>query len=266
VTAPGIAALGLWVEQLVAESTGKAGRGVLPVAGERAADLSGDERDRIFVTRALEGAPDAAAEALRRRAAAASAPVHDAVLPSAYGLGGEFLCWEFATAVAGAVLQVNPFDQPNVAESKANTDRVLKAGAPPGAADGRAAMRTWLGGTRPGDYVAIMAYLPPSPTTDRDLAELRRALTRRLGVAVTVGYGPRFLHSTGQYHKGGPPRGHFLQIVDQPGPETPIPGAPYGFERLIAAQADGDRDALQARGRPVIRVDDWSALREEIGQ
>jgi hypothetical protein len=110
-----------------------------------------------------------------------------------------------------------------------------------------------------------MAYLPPSLATDARLAELRRALGRRLRVAVTLGYGPRFLHSTGQYHKGGPPRGHFLQLVDRSEAETPIPGASYGFRQLIAAQADGDLEALRARGRPAIRVDDWDRLRQEVG-
>lgn len=260
-----LAALGLWVEQLVAESTGKAGRGVLPVVGESAPDLSGAEPDRVFVTRTLGGEPDPALAALRGRATAAGAPVDAAVLPSAYGIGGEFLRWEFATAVAGAVLQVNPFDQPNVAESKANTNRVLGAGTPPAAPDDTAAIGRWLRGVRAGDYVAIMAYLPPSPAADAQLAELRRALERRLHVAVTAGYGPRFLHSTGQYHKGGPPRGHFLQVVDRPEVEIAIPGASYDFGRLIAAQADGDREALRARGRPTLRVDEWDRLRQEVG-
>jgi transaldolase/glucose-6-phosphate isomerase len=264
VTDPGIATLGLWVEQLVAESTGKGGRGVLPVAGERATDLSGREPDRVFVVRTLDAARDSAA-GLRERAVAAGAPVDSAKLPSPYGLGGEFLRWELATAVIGVVLGVNPFDQPNVAESKANTNRVLQAGTPPVAADDPMAIQRWLGGVRAGDYVAVMAYLPPSPAMDARLADVRRALARRLGVAVTVGYGPRFLHSTGQYHKGGTPRGHFLQVVDRPAPETPIPGAPYGFERLIAAQADGDLEALRGRGRPAIRVDQWDRLLEEVG-
>jgi hypothetical protein len=166
--------------------------------------------------------------------------------------------------VAGAVLGVNPFDQPNVAESKANTGRVLKSGAAPVAAEAASAVRNWLGGVRPGDYVAVMAYLPPNDETDRRLAALRRAVARRTKVAVTVGYGPRFLHSTGQLHKGGPPRGHFLQIVDAPAATVPIPGAPYGFGRLIAAQADGDLEALRTRGRPTVRIDDLAALEAEL--
>jgi hypothetical protein len=109
-----------------------------------------------------------------------------------------------------------------------------------------------------------MAYLPPSPDVDARLGTLRRALARRVGAAVTVGYGPRFLHSTGQLHKGGPPRGHFLQIVDGTADDLAIPGAPYGFGRLIAAQADGDREALRARGRPVLRVADLEALLAEV--
>ena len=265
VTDEPLAALGLWVEQLVAESTGKAGRGVLPVVGENAADLSGAEPDRVLVLRTLGSGPAPATAALGARASAAGAPVDAAVLPSVYGLGAEFLRWEFTTGVAGAVLQVNPFDQPNVAESKANTSRVLSAGTPPTSTDDAAAIGTWLRGVRAGDYVAVMAYVPPTPAADARLAGLRRALERRLHVAVTTGYGPRFLHSTGQYHKGGPPRGHFVQVVDRPEPMTPIPGAPYDFGRLIAAQADGDLQALRARGRPAIRVDDGDGLWQEVG-
>jgi len=140
----------------------------------------------------------------------------------------------------------------------------LREGHEPEPADDPGMVRHWLAGVREGDYLAVMAYLPPSRDTDGRLATVRRALAQRTGGAVTVGYGPRFLHSTGQLHKGGPPRGHFLQIVDPPAVDVPIPGAAYGFARLIAAQADGDREALRARGRPVLRLRDLDQLMAEV--
>jgi hypothetical protein len=163
------------------------------------------------------------------------------------------------------VLGLNPFDQPNVAESKANTTRVLAEGTTAVTVDAPVAVRTWLSRVAPGDYVAVMAYVPPSPDADARLATLRRLLATRTGVAVTVGYGPRFLHSTGQLHKGGPPHGHFLQLVPPADRDAAIPGAPYGFAELLHAQADGDWEALTARGRPVLRIADWDALEREIG-
>jgi Phosphoglucose isomerase len=259
-----LASFGLWVEQLVAESTGKHGRGVLPVVGEWPDELTGKERDRVFVLRGMAAGADAPLPRAAERLATHGGPVDAASLDDPSALAAEFFRWEFATAVAGAVLEVNPFDQPNVAESKANTARVLESSGAAVPADPPAAVHDWIAGVRGGDYAAVMAYLPPSPETDARLATLRRALARRTGVAVTVGYGPRFLHSTGQLHKGGPPRGHFLQIVDTVGDDLPIPGAAYGFGRLIAAQADGDREALQARGRPVLRVADFTALLAEV--
>jgi hypothetical protein len=254
-----LTALGLWVEQLVAESTGKLGRGLLPVTGEAPGALTGDEPDRLWVVRTGRP-PSGDLQALLGRLQATAGPVNATPLADARQLGAEFLRFEFATAVAGAILGVNPFDQPNVAESKRNTGQVRAGGVPPSPADGRDAVAQWLAGPRPGDYVAVMAYLAPDPSMDARLAAVRRGLAARTGVAVTVGYGPRFLHSTGQLHKGGAPRGHFLQIVDRPREEIPIPGESYGFGRLLAAQAEGDLQALRARGRPVVRVDDWAQL------
>jgi len=259
-----LASFGLWVEQLVAESTGKEGRGVLPVVGEAADELSGAEPDRVVAVRALGGGARSPLGRAAERLADAGVGVDAAWLDDPHELGGEFFRWEFATAVAGAILAVNPFDQPNVAESKANTGRVLASGAPPIAADPPGALRGWLGGVRRGDYVAVMAYVPPEVAMDRRLAAIRSAIARRAGVAVTIGYGPRFLHSTGQFHKGGPPRGHFLQIVDVSAGDISIADAPYGFRRLIAAQADGDLEALRARGRPTLRVADLDGLEREL--
>jgi hypothetical protein len=256
-------AFGLWVEQLVAESTGKQGRGVLPVWGESPSALTGDAPDRIWwlgTRRSPTGELGALVSRLRERG---SAP--DAVrLDDPSDLGALFLRFEFGTAVAGAIMGVNPFDQPNVAESKAHTARVLAGDVPPAPPDPPAAVEKWLEGVRPGDYISVMAFLAPGPATDARLASLQRALGARLGVAVTVGYGPRFLHSTGQLHKGGAPTGHFLQIVDRPAEDAPIPGERYGFARLLAAQAEGDLQALRARGRPVVRVEGWSPVERLI--
>jgi transaldolase/glucose-6-phosphate isomerase len=259
-----LGALGLWVEQLVAESTGKRGRGVLPVYGEPLAAFTGREAGRVWVARTLGPVPAELADALGRlRGGGATLDQHP--LDDPYDLAAEFLRFEFATAVAGALLGVNPFDQPNVAESKAHTSRVLASGAPPSAADDPAALERWLTGVRPGDYVAVMAYLPAGTEADTRLRRLQSRLGARLGVPVTVGYGPRFLHSTGQFHKGGPPRGHFVQIVDRPSRDLPIPGVAYGFARLIAAQAEGDLEAIRSRGRPAVRVDDWGTLEGVVG-
>jgi len=259
----GLASFGLWVEQLVAESTGKRGRGLLPVVGEDPDTLTGAAPDRCYVVRTL-GAPSGPVAALLDRLATTGAPTDVGALDGPSGIAAEFLTFELATAIAGAILEVNPFDQPNVAESKANTARVLETAAPAAPAADAATVRRWLSGVRPGDYVAVMAFLDPSAETDRRLAGLRAALARRLGVAITVGYGPRFLHSTGQLHKGGPPRGHFVQLLDPDMAELAIPDAPYGFARLLQAQADGDLEALRARGRPAVRVTDWDLFEREV--
>jgi hypothetical protein len=221
--------------------------------------LTGDEPDRVWFAR-TQREPAGAVGALLARIRERGAPLDAGLLADPYELGALFLRFEFATAVAGAILGVNPFDQPNVAESKALTARVLATGVPASPPDDAAAARRWLDGVKPGDYAAVMAYLAPSSATDSRLTAVQHALGARLGVAVTVGYGPRFLHSTGQLHKGGPQVGHFLQIVDRPADDVPIPGESYGFGRLIAAQAEGDLQALRARGRPAVRLEGWTAL------
>jgi glucose-6-phosphate isomerase len=229
---PPFGSFGVWAEQLVAESTGKNGKGLVPVVDEPEAAARGG--DRVEVELAARQPPD---------------------------LGAEFYRWEVATALAGAWMGLNPFDQPNVAESKQHTEAVLRelgAGRAPDPALGLAglvaAVRAWAASLRPGDYAAILAYLPPSAAHDALLTRLRAAIGRARGVATTAGYGPRFLHSTGQLHKGGPSTGAFLQIEAEPARDVPIPGAAYGFARLIQAQALGDYRALEARGRRVVRV------------
>jgi glucose-6-phosphate isomerase len=256
----GIASFGLWAEQLIAESTGKEGKGILPVADEPLGPPEVYGEDRVFVSMTLAGEADAGIASRLAELERAGHPVVHLRLDDRYDVGQEFFRWEFATAVAGAVLRINPFDQPNVAESKANTKAVLAKRSAPSPAASAAELERFLAGIKPGHYLAIMAYLPPTPENDRRLAAIRLRLRDRLRVATTLGYGPRFLHSTGQLHKGGPPEGHFLQIVDRVRDDLPIPGEPFGFGELEAAQAEGDLVALRGRGRPAIRIDDPGLL------
>jgi transaldolase/glucose-6-phosphate isomerase len=280
---PAIAPFGAWAEQLIAESTGKHGVGIVPVDREPtgAADRYG--RDRVFV-RLLHGSDSAwrgESDVLAAELRALDHPVVDVEVSPDGGLGAEFFRWEFATAVAGAVIGINPFDEPNVTESKDNTRRVLGAfretGALPGmpalAAEGPitlvgdAALRLSAGpGTlagelrrhvdrmRPTGYASIQAYIAPSAARDEALAGLRRLLRNRTGRATTAGYGPRFLHSTGQLHKGGAPIGWFLQLVAGHPADVDIPGAGHSFGTLIDAQALGDFQALESHELPVLRV------------
>ncbi|HEX2088593.1 MAG TPA: glucose-6-phosphate isomerase [Actinomycetota bacterium] len=243
----GFRSLGFWVEQLIAESTGKDGKGIVPVEGEALGTGAVYGRDRLFVG---VGSGDVA-EKLR--------PLedqgHPAVLMSfgdSIELGAAFFQWEFATAVAGAIIRIHPFDQPNVQEAKDATEKVLSTEdeGDPGVGD----LNGLLGEIGPGDYLAIQAFLPRNDDTDRRLRDVRMRLRDRLRVATTVGFGPRFLHSTGQLHKGGPNTGVFIQVVERPDQDIPIPGKPYSFGRLIAAQAEGDLRSLQSHGRRVARV------------
>ena len=237
-----VEALGHWVEQLVAESTGKQGKGILPVEGERLGAPAVYGTDRIFV-----GYGDAALGEIE----AAGHPVVRLPDITAADLGAEFFRWEFATAVACHILGVNPFDQPNVQEAKELTGAVL-AGHPVDSAT--PGLGNVLAAIRPGDYLALLAYLPRNAANAGRLAAVRHQLRDRYRVATTVGFGPRFLHSTGQLHKGGPNTGVFLQLVAPPEREIAIPGAAYGFAGLEAAQALGDLAALKAHGRRVARL------------
>jgi len=209
---------GLWAEQLIAESTGKHGKGLVPAPGERP-----DGPDRQPAEVELED-------------------------PSS--IGGEFFRWEFAVAVAGSVLGINPFDQPDVQAAKDKTNDVLSAGVEP-TLDTHGSLEELLDGAEPPDYVAIQAFIDPMRESELEPLVER---ARETGCVVTTGLGPRYLHSTGQLHKGGPPTGLFVQVVDDPGDELPIPGRDFGFRRLIRAQAEGDFDSLQERGRRIVRV------------
>jgi transaldolase / glucose-6-phosphate isomerase len=211
---------GLWAEQLIAESTGKHGKGLIPAPSQ------------------LPDAPD-------RQAA-------EVQIPEPHALGAEFFRWEFAVAVAGAYLEINPFDQPDVQAAKDKTNEVLATGKEP-ELELESSIDELLAQAREGDYFCIQAFVEPSSGNDRVIGEIAgRAETA--GLLVTRGYGPRYMHSTGQLHKGGPNTGLFLQVIDDPGDEIPIPGKPFGFRRLIRAQAAGDLETLKERGRRVARV------------
>jgi transaldolase / glucose-6-phosphate isomerase len=252
--------LGLWIEQLVAESTGKEGKGILPVAGEPALNVADYGKDRLFVAVRLRRSDETAR---LRELTAAGHPVIDIVLEDALDLGETFFLWEFATAVAGAILGIDPFDQPNVQESKDNTKRLLEEFSSTGtmAATGKRSgpdgeeVGKLLASVNPGDYVAITEYFAETPRRDQMLAEIRRTIGSELKVATTTGYGPRFLHSTGQLHKGGGDNGVFLQLTGGPHEDVAIPGQKFGFGVLARAQAIGDLQSLVTRNRRALSVD-----------
>ena len=255
--------LGLWVEQLVAESTWKEGKGIVPGAGEP--PLAPDEyaSDRLFVSVRLRGHDDTAR---LRELADAGHPLIDYAIDDPLDLGEVFFVFEFATAVAGALLGVNPFDQPNVQESKENTKRLLseftasatmspQAGAPRVTADEQEAIASILAKVRPGDYVALTEYFAETNRRNELIAGIRETIARELRVATTTGYGPRFLHSTGQLHKGGADNGVFLQLTGGPQRDVEIPDETFGFGALVRAQAIGDIESLARRGRRAISID-----------
>jgi hypothetical protein len=249
------------VEQLIAESTGKEGKGILPVADEPLGTPDVYGHDRLFISLSLAGEEDRETASRLSALSGTGHPVVRLTLEDRYDLGQEFFRWEFATAVAGAILGVNPFDQPNVAESKAGTAAVLERSTAPSPAATGAELANFFGAIKPGDYLALMAYLPPTPEYDRRLgAAIRLRLRDRLKVATTLGYGPRLLHSTGQLHKGGPAVGHFLQITERAPEDVAIPGKAFTFGSLEAAQAEGDLLALRKRGRPALRVEGLEVL------
>jgi glucose-6-phosphate isomerase len=267
-TLPG---LGLWLEQLVAESTGKHGTGILPVADEPLGDPDAYGDDRVFAylpdLRAADSALDARVQAL----ADAGHPLLRMPTHGPKDLGRVFLLWELAVAVAGWGLEINPFDQPNVQQAKDATKHVLSDYeanhelARIADADD-AALRELLLGAKPPEYVAIMSYSEPSPEFDQAASELRTVIRGATKATTTFGYGPRFLHSTGQFHKGGPKTGRFLQLVHDGPLDVEIPGASYTFATLENAQAIGDLNTLRELQLPAERVrlqgdDPVSALR-----
>jgi transaldolase/glucose-6-phosphate isomerase len=303
---PSIGSFGAWVEQLIAESTGKHGTGIVPIDREPLGDVTAYGPDRVFVRITVAGDANPAGDALVDAAAAAGHPVIRIELADPIDLGAEMFRWEFATAIAGVALGIDPFDQPNVEEAKNLTRKVLAAAesgekpAPPPPAivtdtasglvlHGDAALRLTAGdGTLVGElarhlarrktnaYLALQAFIAPSAAADAALDRIRALLRDTTRCATTAGYGPRFLHSTGQLHKGGTPSGWFLQLTSDHPVDRPIPGWPYTFGRLIDAQAEGDFAAIESHDLPILRVHLTdpepglvaleAALREAIGR
>jgi glucose-6-phosphate isomerase len=259
VCSPRVATLGMWLEQLLAESTGKEGKGIVPIEGEPLGDPKSYGDDRLFVyVRTPIGCADQdpVIDALRE----AGQPVFTIEIEGPDDLGAEFLRWEVATATAGAILQIDPFDQPNVQESKDNTKaalgRFLATGDFGVDVSGEPLTETeaLLNSLRRGDYFAILAYTQPTDAFSDSMQRIRAAVRDRFGVATTSGYGPRYLHSTGQLHKGGPNSGAYLILADEGGGDIPIPGEDYGFRTLIQAQWRGDLKSLRDHGRRVAMI------------
>ncbi len=293
---PRLLAFGDWVEQLIAESTGKQGLGLVPVHGEPRGRVSGYGDDRFFVSMRFADEEDADTQALLADLASAGHPVTCVVLQDPADLGAEFFRWEFAVSVAGALMGINPFDEPNVKEAKDRTGELLAAyeiegtlpepepvyldddlslfadlDADPGLAGGTGGdldlvgwLRTHLGRSKAPDYIGIQAFVGPDEGIKDDLTRMRCFLRDRLGVATTFGWGPRFLHSTGQLHKGGPDSGVFLQITADDADDLDCPGRGYTFGVLARAQALGDLQALQDRRQRVLRVHAVGGLRTAV--
>ncbi len=278
---PKVESFGLWVEQLIAESTGKEGKGVVPVAGEPLAAPSAYGDDRLFVSIAV-GKLDSEVESKLKALEAAGHPVVYRTLKDLYDLGEEFFLWEIATAVAGWRLGINPFDQPNVQESKDATKELLEAFKQNGSlqeqtviAEGEGltvyaddatraalasnsvaeAIKAHLQRVKPGDYIALLDYFEESEDAEGIIQQIRTHLRDATRCATTTGYGPRFLHSTGQLHKGGPDSGVFIQVTAKDAKDVEIPGEPYTFSTLKQAQALGDFRSLSTRGRRAVRVE-----------
>jgi len=274
-TSHGLAGLGAWIEQLIAESTGKQGRGLLPVDGEPLADADDYDPDRLFVRIALAAEVNAAMEERLDRLAQAGHPVVRITVADPYDLGAELFRWEVATALAGFLMGINPFDEPNVQQSKDITnsllvvyqhegrlpeerpalqdDGIALSGEVSGGSVGDA-LEVFLRAAHPPQYVGLLAYLSRTPQHEEALAEMRRIVRERLRVATTRGFGPRYLHSTGQLFKGGPPTGRFVVFTAESPLDLEIPGEPYTFGTLLRAQALGDVQALRAGGRAVLHI------------
>jgi glucose-6-phosphate isomerase len=260
IASPQINTFGLWAEQLLAESTGKEGTGLIPVANEPIVSPAVYGTDRLFVYLRLKGDQNRQLDRQIAGLARKGHPILTLTLQDRYDLAGEFFRWEVATAIAGHLLGIHPFDQPNVQESKDNTARVLETIQATGrlpkqvtatAAQAAAQLKQQC---RPGAYVAILAYTTPSSKMELAIRSLRRALVSHHHVTTTAGYGPRYLHSTGQLHKGGPKSGIFLQLIDPMIQDLMIPGKPFTFRTLAQAQAAGDIQALQAHEQQAIVV------------
>jgi transaldolase/glucose-6-phosphate isomerase len=265
-TTPALAAFPSWAEQLIAESMGKDGKGIVPVASEPPGPAEAYGNDRVFVHLSVQKEQQPANDSTRLKALeAAGHPVIQIRLAEKIDVGQEFFRWELAVAAAGAVLGIHPFNQPDVELAKDLARKAMEQGSAAGseavkttvaarADDLRKAVKDWLGSARNGDYIGIQAYLASTNETSASLEELQQTLRDTSHLATTLGYGPRFLHSTGQLHKGGADTGLFLQLVDEPAEALPVPETDYTFSALIYAQAVGDYQALVKRKRRVLRI------------
>jgi transaldolase/glucose-6-phosphate isomerase len=267
--------LGLWFEQLIAESTGKEGRGILPIALEQPGAPSDYGTDRVFAYIRPSAGDMSATDRKVAPLRDAGFPIVDVLMDDLYDIAAEFMQWEIATAVVGAVIEINPFDQPNVQESKDITKKYVKKLEDEGSLPAESptltvgdvavfgafgltiekAFGSFLEEIKPGDYVCLQAYLTEEPDLDEMLRELQAAIRGKFKVPCTCGYGPRFLHSTGQFHKGGPNTGHFVQLSQADVEDAPLPGKTYTFGAFRNAQYRGDGDALKAHGRRVMRLE-----------
>ena len=282
VTSPGIFDLGAWLEQLIAESTGKIGKGIIPVDRERLARPASYGSDRVFAYVRLASKPNKAQDAAVAALEKAGHPVVRITLPSTYNLGQEFFRWEIATAVAGSIIGINAFNQPDVEASKIETKKLtsqyettggLPAESPffeekgiklfadekntaalKGGAKLADVLKTHLSRIGAGDYFAVLGYITMNPANEKTLQTIRHAVRDKKKVATVLGFGPRFLHSTGQAYKGGPNSGVFLQITGDDAKDLPVPGQKYTFGIVKAAQARGDFAVLAERGRRALRV------------
>lgn len=279
VLSPSIKSFGLWVEQLIAESTGKEGKGILPVEGEKLSSSNDYSNDRTFVYMSVKNEKDTAIEKKLASLEKAGYPIVRIMLPDVYALGGEFLRWELATAAACAVMGVNPFDEPNVSESKKNTNDLLTEWKQKGSfVEATPIVKTdsicvyadqslYLSGRSvkdvlakflkllfPPDYISFLAYFLQTPERNKHLQLIRNNLSRKYKAAATLGYGPRYLHSTGQLHKGGPNKGLYILLTTDSDLKIDIPGSGYDFATLQHAQALGDFRSLNNKQRRVIRI------------
>ena len=264
-TSPSMRGFGLWAEQLVAESTGKDCKGIIPIADEPVLSPEHYGDDRLFVYLRLDSDDNGALDGAARRFEESGHPVVRLNMRDRYDLGAELFRWQFAVAVAGAALGINPFDEPDVQRSKEETDAALREYVRRGRLPGmepEGSLAGLLDKSDAGDYLSIMAFVQQTPDTDRMLAGLRRRVMEERRIATTAAYGPRYLHSTGQLHKGGPNSGLFLQITSRTDNDVDIPGRPYTFGKVADAQAIGDLRSLKSLGRRSARVELGAAMSE----
>ena len=280
---PRTSALVPWIEQLIAESTGKRGKGILPVEGEPLGAIDRYDKDRMFVSIRMSSEDDPIPKGLRRELGASKVPIVDMTLGSKYELGRQFLLWEAATATAGVFMGINPFDEPNVTESKENTKRILAGYGKLRSVPNKTSEDTWgsltligaegvtyfndgerndlrlllkrfFAGAKKNGYVALLNYFKADRNSEASLAKIRNLIRNKSKLATTRGYGPRYLHSIGQFYKGGPSTGMFIIFVRDSYGNVPVPGQIFDFGQLIMAQAIGDSQALTKRNLPTLVI------------